>query len=136
MPLFPDLVEQELPSWELTSATVKPESFCARKQKIWDIYLRLLVKVHRFLAQPSTKWMKRLFMSCINQSPLYLSWMIWEVKLPDPEGKTTVVIGTITNVVHVQMELNWRCVHFLWAAVLRATCSKPGARCLPSTSWL
>ena len=41
-------------------------------------------------------------MSCINQPPLYHPWMIWEIKLPGPEGKIVVVIGTISNVVHVQ----------------------------------
>uniref|UniRef100_A0A8C0CN73 Large ribosomal subunit protein uL15/eL18 domain-containing protein n=1 Tax=Balaenoptera musculus TaxID=9771 RepID=A0A8C0CN73_BALMU len=66
-----------------------------------DSYLRLLVKLYRFLARPTNSFsqvvLKRLFVSCTNWWPLSLSQMIRKMKLPGGEGKTAVVIGTKTD---------------------------------------
>ena len=77
-----------------------------RKTKSQDIYLRLLVKLYRSLVRGNNftfnHVLKRLFMSCTNQPPLSLSQMIWKMKLPSREDKTTEVVGTITKDLHVR----------------------------------
>uniref|UniRef100_A0A8C5Y622 Large ribosomal subunit protein uL15/eL18 domain-containing protein n=1 Tax=Microcebus murinus TaxID=30608 RepID=A0A8C5Y622_MICMU len=78
-----------------------------KEPKSQDIYLRLLVKLYRFLARRTNSTfnqvvLKRLFMSRTNRPPLSLSRMIRKMKLPGRENKTAVVVGTITNDVRVQ----------------------------------
>ncbi|KAG8190081.1 hypothetical protein JTE90_023053 [Oedothorax gibbosus] len=73
-----------------------------KSPKSEDIYLRLLVKLYRFLARRTgTKFnkviLKRLFMSRINRPPISLAKLIGFVKKPGNENKTAVVIGTITD---------------------------------------
>ncbi|ELK12168.1 60S ribosomal protein L18 [Pteropus alecto] len=46
--------------------------------------------------------LKRLFVSRTDRSPLSLSRMIQKMKIPGGEGKTAVVLGTITDDVRVQ----------------------------------
>uniref|UniRef100_A0A8C7EQJ6 Ribosomal protein L18 n=1 Tax=Neovison vison TaxID=452646 RepID=A0A8C7EQJ6_NEOVI len=78
-----------------------------KEPKSQDIYLRLLVKLYRFLARRTNSTfnqvvLKRLFMSRTNRPPLSLSRMIRKMKLPGRENKTAVVVGTITYDVRVQ----------------------------------
>uniref|UniRef100_A0A8C0NTC0 Large ribosomal subunit protein uL15/eL18 domain-containing protein n=1 Tax=Canis lupus familiaris TaxID=9615 RepID=A0A8C0NTC0_CANLF len=78
-----------------------------KEPKSQDIYLRLLVKLYRFLARRANSTfnqvvLKRLFMSRTNRPPLSLSRMIRKMKLPGWENKTAVVVGTITDDVRVQ----------------------------------
>jgi len=63
-----------------------------------DLYLNMLVKLYRFLARRTdSKFnqivLRRLFMSRRNRQPLSLSRLATKQK----EGKTTVVVGTVTN---------------------------------------
>lgn len=63
-----------------------------------DLYLNMLVKLYRFLARRTdSKFnqvvLRRLFMSRRNRQPLSLSRLSSNAK----EGKTTVVVGTVTN---------------------------------------
>ncbi|KAK9765419.1 60S ribosomal protein L18 [Basidiobolus ranarum] len=65
-----------------------------------DVYLRLLVKLYRFLARRTdAKFnkviLKRLFMSRINRPPLSISRLARYVK--GKEGKIAVVVGTVTD---------------------------------------
>merc|ERR1712018_565523 len=67
-----------------------------------DIYLRLLVKLYRFLARRTdAKFneivMKRLFMSKINRPPMSLARLVRNMKKQGRENKIAVVVGTITN---------------------------------------
>merc|ERR1712072_338918 len=67
-----------------------------------DIYLRLLVKLYRFLARRTdAKFneivLRRLFMSNINRPPLSLARLVRNMKKEGRDGKIAVVIGTITN---------------------------------------
>ena len=67
-----------------------------------DIYLRLLVKLYRFLARRTdAKFneivMKRLFMSKINRPPMSLARLVRNMKKQGRENKIAVVIGTVTN---------------------------------------
>ncbi|KAJ3073599.1 60S ribosomal protein L18 [Podochytrium sp. JEL0797] len=65
-----------------------------------DVYLALLVKLYRFLARRTdSKFnkvvLRRLFMSRINRPPLSVSRIARYLK--NNEGKTAVVVGTITD---------------------------------------
>ncbi|XP_072463566.1 large ribosomal subunit protein eL18 [Notamacropus eugenii] len=78
-----------------------------KEPKSQDIYLRLLVKLYRFLARRTNSnfnkvVLKRLFMSRTNRPPLSLSRMIRKMKLPGRENKTAVVVGTVTDDVRIQ----------------------------------
>ncbi|KAM7338869.1 hypothetical protein ACRRTK_002353 [Alexandromys fortis] len=77
-----------------------------KEHKSQDIYLRLLVKLYRFLARRTNStfnqvMLKRLFMSRINRPPLSLSRMIRKMKLPGRANKTAVVVGTVTDDVRI-----------------------------------
>merc|ERR1712203_7867 len=70
-----------------------------------DIYLRLLVKLYRFLARRTDAKnneivLRRLFMSRINRPPLSLARSVRKMK-GEREGKTAVIIGTVTNDVRI-----------------------------------
>ncbi|KAK3590962.1 hypothetical protein CHS0354_034534 [Potamilus streckersoni] len=70
--------------------------------KSQDIYLRLLVKLYRFLARrTNAKFnkivLKRLFMSKINRPPVSLAKLVRHMKKTGRDNKTAVVVGTITD---------------------------------------
>merc|ERR1712180_172904 len=67
-----------------------------------DIYLALLVKLYRFLARRTNSGfnkvvLRRLFMSRANRQPLSLARLVRKMKYEGREGKTAVVIGTVTD---------------------------------------
>ncbi|GFR03718.1 60S ribosomal protein L18 [Trichonephila clavata] len=73
-----------------------------RAPKSQDIYLRLIVKLYRFLARRSgCKFnkivLKRLFMSRINRAPVSLTKLVKYMKKPGNENKVAVTVGTITD---------------------------------------
>ncbi|XP_028158045.1 uncharacterized protein LOC114351160 [Ostrinia furnacalis] len=70
--------------------------------KSQDVYLRLLVKLYRYLARrTNSKFnqivLRRLFMSRINRPPISLSRLARHMKKPTREGLIAVVVGTVTN---------------------------------------
>ena len=70
--------------------------------KSQDIYLRLLVKLYRFLARRSdAKFnkiiLRRLFMSKINRPPVSIAKISRQMKKSGREGKIVVIVGTVTN---------------------------------------
>ncbi|XP_066138774.1 large ribosomal subunit protein eL18 [Euwallacea fornicatus] len=70
--------------------------------KSQDVYLRLLVKLYRYLARRTgAKFnriiLKRLFMSRINRPPISLARLLRHMKKPGREGLTAVVVGTVTD---------------------------------------
>merc|ERR1712038_1560933 len=74
--------------------------------KSQDIYLRLLVKLYRFLARRSeAKFnriiLKRLFMSKINRPPLSISRLVRNMKKAGNAEKIAVVVGTVTNDIRI-----------------------------------
>uniref|UniRef100_H3CRL7 Ribosomal protein L18 n=1 Tax=Tetraodon nigroviridis TaxID=99883 RepID=H3CRL7_TETNG len=78
-----------------------------KEPKSQDIYLRLLVKLYRFLARRSNApfnkvVLKRLFMSRTNRPPMAISRLIRKMKLAGRENKTAVVVGTVTDDVRLQ----------------------------------
>lgn len=65
-----------------------------------NVYLKLLVKLYRFLARRTDSSfnkvvLRRLFMSRINRPPVSVSRIVGQSK--GQEGKTVVVVGTITD---------------------------------------
>merc|ERR1711970_1015224 len=67
-----------------------------------NIYLALLVKLYRFLARrTNSKFnkvvLRRLFMSRANRQPLSVARLVRKMKYDGREGKTAVVIGTVTD---------------------------------------
>jgi large subunit ribosomal protein L18e len=67
-----------------------------------DPYLRLLVKLYRYLARRTGKKfneviLKRLFMSRTNRAPISLARIIRMVKKPGNADKIVVVVGTVTD---------------------------------------
>ena len=65
-----------------------------------DPYLRLLVKLYRFLARRTNSSfnkvvLRRLFMSKVNRPPISISRLAKH--MAGQEGKTAVVVGTVTN---------------------------------------
>jgi ribosomal protein L18E len=73
-----------------------------KEPKSEDIYLRLLVKLYRFLARrTNAKFnriiLKRLFMSKNNRPPLSIARMARNMKKAGRENKIAVVVGTVTD---------------------------------------
>ncbi|GAP84636.1 putative 60S ribosomal protein L18 [Rosellinia necatrix] len=67
-----------------------------------NVYLKLLVKLYRFLARRTDSSfnkvvLRRLFMSRINRPPVSLSRVKSQIVRGDQADKTVVVIGTITD---------------------------------------
>ncbi|KAL2017852.1 hypothetical protein VTK56DRAFT_1597 [Thermocarpiscus australiensis] len=67
-----------------------------------NVYLKLLVKLYRFLARrtdaPFNKVvLRRLFMSRINRPPISLSRIAANLKNGNNDKKTVVVVGTVTD---------------------------------------
>ncbi|KAL1921281.1 60S ribosomal protein eL18 [Calcarisporiella thermophila] len=65
-----------------------------------DVYLRLLVKLYRFLARRTdSKFnavvLKRLFMSRVNRPPMSISAIANQMK--NNEDKTAVIVATVTD---------------------------------------
>uniref|UniRef100_A0A7N6AJW8 Large ribosomal subunit protein uL15/eL18 domain-containing protein n=1 Tax=Anabas testudineus TaxID=64144 RepID=A0A7N6AJW8_ANATE len=78
-----------------------------KEPKSQDIYLRLLVKLYRFLARRSNApfnkvVLRRLFMSRTNRPPISVSRLIRKMKMPGRDNKTAVVVGTVTDDVRIQ----------------------------------
>uniref|UniRef100_A0A3Q2CMU1 Ribosomal protein L18 n=1 Tax=Cyprinodon variegatus TaxID=28743 RepID=A0A3Q2CMU1_CYPVA len=78
-----------------------------KEPKSEDIYLRLLVKLYRFLARRTNApfnrvVLKRLFMSRSNRPPISISRLIRKMKLAGRENKVAVVVGTVTDDIRIQ----------------------------------
>lgn len=118
----------------------KNQKVRCKESKSQDVYLRLLVKLYRFLARGTNSTfnqvvLKRWFMSRTNQPPLSLSRMIQKMKLPGREGNTTVLVGTLTDDVRVQEGPRLK-VHSLHVSSRAQSCNlKPRRRASPSTAY-
>lgn len=67
-----------------------------------DPYLRLLVKLYRYLARRTGKKfnqvvLKRLFMSKTNRAPLSLARLVRNLKKKGNADKIVTVVGTVTD---------------------------------------
>ncbi|XP_062150320.1 large ribosomal subunit protein eL18x-like [Alnus glutinosa] len=98
-----------------------------------DIYLKLLVKLYRFLVRRtgsnfSAVILKRLFMSKINKPPLSLSRLIKFAQ--GKEGKIAVIVGTVTDDVRVQEVPSLKVAALRFTETARARIEKAGGECL------
>ncbi|CAM8911906.1 unnamed protein product [Rhodiola kirilowii] len=98
-----------------------------------DIYLKLLVKLYRFLVRRTeSKFnavvLKRLFMSKINKAPMSLSRLI---RYMEGKGdKIAVLVGTVTDDVRVGEVLAVKVAALRFTETARARIEKAGRECL------
>ncbi|KAK4339687.1 hypothetical protein RND71_041149 [Anisodus tanguticus] len=98
-----------------------------------DVYLKLLVKLYRFLVRRTgSKFnsviLKRLFMSKINKPPLSLSRLVSYAK--GKEEKTVVIVGTITDDVRAYEVPKLKVCALRFTKTARARIEKAGGECL------
>ncbi|XP_048442769.1 60S ribosomal protein L18-2-like [Pyrus x bretschneideri] len=98
-----------------------------------DIYLKLLVKLYRFLVRRTgSKFnaviLKRLFMSKVNKAPLSLSRLI--KYMAGKEGKIAVVVGTVTDDIRVYEVPCLKVTALRFTETARARIEKAGGECL------
>ena len=77
-----------------------------RDPKSEDPYIRLLVKLYRFLSRrvnsPFNRVvLKRLYMSKTNRPPISITRVVRQMRSPDRREKIAVVVGTVTNDVRI-----------------------------------
>ncbi|KAI3966935.1 hypothetical protein MKX01_017586 [Papaver californicum] len=99
-----------------------------------DIYLKLLVKLYRFLVRRTgSKFnaviLKRLFMSKVNKAPLSLSRLI---KFMENKGeKIGVLVGTVTDDTRIVKDVpNMKIAALRFTETARARIVKAGGECL------
>ncbi|KZV21559.1 hypothetical protein F511_11052, partial [Dorcoceras hygrometricum] len=98
-----------------------------------DIYLKLLVKLYRFLVRRTGSRfdaviLKRLIMSRVNKPPLSLSRLIALMK--GKEDKIAVLVGTITDDVRVSEVPALKVTALRFTETARARIEKAGGECL------
>ncbi|MBA0679352.1 hypothetical protein Goari_011126, partial [Gossypium aridum] len=98
-----------------------------------DIYLKLLVKLYRFLVRRTgSKFnaviLKRLFMSKVNKPPLSLSRLVQYMK--GKEDKIAVVVGTVTDDIRVYEVPALKVTALRFTETARARIEKAGGECL------
>ncbi|KAI5326374.1 hypothetical protein L3X38_035448 [Prunus dulcis] len=98
-----------------------------------DIYLKLLVKLYRFLVRRTgSKFnaviLKRLFMSKVNKAPLSLSRLIRYMQGKD--NKIAVVVGTVTDDIRVYEVPQLKVTALRFTETARARIEKAGGECL------
>mmetsp|Transcript_39640 Transcript_39640/g.48097 ORF Transcript_39640/g.48097 Transcript_39640/m.48097 type:complete len:187 (-) Transcript_39640:158-718(-) len=98
-----------------------------------NLYLKLLVKLYRFLARRTgAKFnevvLKRLFMSKINQPPLSISKLATFMK--GKESKIAVLVGTITDDTRMYEVPKLKVCALRFTETARARIVKAGGECL------
>ncbi|CAA2973305.1 60S ribosomal protein L18-2-like [Olea europaea var. sylvestris] len=98
-----------------------------------DIYLKLLVKLYRFLVRRTgSKFnaviLKRLFMSKVNKAPLSLSRLVTFMK--GKEDKIAVLVGTVTDDIRAYEVPAMKVTALRFTERARARIEKSGGECL------
>ncbi|GLJ33261.1 hypothetical protein SUGI_0669270 [Cryptomeria japonica] len=98
-----------------------------------DIYLKLLVKLYRFLVRRTSSSfnavvLKRLFMSKIHKAPLSLSRLVRYME--GKEGSTAVLVGTVTDDKRLYELPALKVVALRFTETARARILKAGGECL------
>ncbi|GAB2211607.1 hypothetical protein Droror1_Dr00024931 [Drosera rotundifolia] len=101
--------------------------------KSQDIYLKLLVKLYRFLVRRTeSKFneviLKRLFMSKVNKAPISLSRLIKFMQGKD--DKIAVIVGTVTDDLRVYEVPAIKVTALRFTETARARIEKAGGECL------
>ncbi|XP_062508630.1 large ribosomal subunit protein eL18-like [Corticium candelabrum] len=106
-----------------------------REPKSKDLYIRLLVKLYRFLVRRTNSSfnkvvLKRLYMSKTNRPPVSISRLTKQMSKPGREEKVAVIVGTITDDVR-QLEVpKLRVCALRFTAGARARILKAGGECI------
>jgi len=105
-----------------------------------DIYLRLLVKLYRFLARRTeAKFnkvvLKRLYMSRVNRPPMSVARVSRMMKKPGRDGKTAVVSAPSPTTYVFTRSPSCRCAPCTSPHAPANVFSRPEERSLPSISW-
>lgn len=98
-----------------------------------DIYLKLLVKLYRFLVRRTNSGfnavvLKRLFMSKIHKAPLSLSRLVRYME--GKEGSIAVLVGTVTDDKRLYELPALKVVALRFTETARARILKAGGECL------
>ncbi|KNA20321.1 hypothetical protein SOVF_053110 [Spinacia oleracea] len=98
-----------------------------------DVYLKLLVKLYRFLVRRTGSGfnavvLKRLFMSKINKAPLSLSRLVKYMEGKDEQ--TAVLVGTVTDDIRVYEVPSIKVCALRFTETARARIEKAGGECL------
>ncbi|KAJ4719401.1 putative 60S ribosomal protein L18 [Melia azedarach] len=98
-----------------------------------DIYLKLLVKLYRFLVRRTDSnfnkvILKRLFMSKVHKAPLSLSRLINFMK--GKEDKVAVLVGTVTDDIRAYEVPALKVTALRFTETARARIEKAGGECL------
>ncbi|ERN16730.1 hypothetical protein AMTRI_Chr02g215270 [Amborella trichopoda] len=101
--------------------------------KSGDVYLKILVKLYRFLVRRTgSKFnaviLKRLFMSKVNKAPLSLSRLI--KFMAGKEDKVAVIVGTVTDDTRVYEVPALKVTALRFTERARARILKAGGECL------
>lgn len=105
-----------------------------KEPKSNNIYLRLLVKLYRFLARRTGSKvnktiLQRLFMSKVNRPPLSLSKLAQHMK-EKPDDKIAVVVGAITDDVRLLEVPKLRVAALRFTHTARARIVNAGGECI------
>ncbi|XP_058738856.1 large ribosomal subunit protein eL18-like [Vicia villosa] len=98
-----------------------------------DIYLKLLVRLYRFLDRRTSSnfnkvILRRLFMSKVNRPPLSLSRLVRFMK--GKEGRIAVVVGAVTDDIRVHEVPAIKVTALRFTETARARIVKAGGECL------
>merc|ERR1712147_439420 len=98
-------------------------------------YIRLLVKLYRFLARRTDAnfnkvILKRLFMSKTNRPPVSLARIVRRMKKPGCGGKICVIVGTVTDDTRLLEVPKLSICALRFTAGARARILKAGGECL------
>lgn len=98
-----------------------------------DVYLKLIVKLYRFLVRRTGSRfnaviLKRLFMSKVNKPPISLSRLIRFMK--GKEDKIAVIVGTVTDDIRVYEVPPMKVTALRFTERARARIEKAGGECL------
>mmetsp|Transcript_3897 Transcript_3897/g.10990 ORF Transcript_3897/g.10990 Transcript_3897/m.10990 type:complete len:188 (+) Transcript_3897:46-609(+) len=118
---------------DLVAGGRKTKGFQRTEPKSENVYLRLLVKLYRFLARRTDSKvnktiLQRLFMSKVNRPPLSLSKLAKFMEGKD--DKVAVVVGTITDDVRTLEIPKLRVCALRFTHTARARIVNAGGECL------
>merc|ERR1719218_531052 len=104
-----------------------------RAERSENVYIKLLVKLYRFLARRTNSQfnatvLKRLFMSKVNRPPLSISRLARYMR--GKEDKIAVIVGTVTDDVRLLTVPKLTICALKFTATARARIVKAGGECL------
>merc|ERR1719218_16865 len=104
-----------------------------RAERSENVYIKLLVKLYRFLARRTNSQfnatvLKRLFMSKVNRPPLSISRLARYMR--GKEDKIAVIVGTVTDDVRLQTVPKLTICALRFTQTARARIVRAGGECM------